>query len=583
MAKAVNIMGVAKGKLADSVLFELKNSSNKAKQGIREYVADVANPQTEAQAKQRVKLVPALRFYRALKSILSNSFEGIPYGGRSRQHFLHLVMQSNNYRLPYVTKDYEGFVPGEYPVSSGQLVSPLNNFGSLDPNEPSMSVSFIFPSSVLGIPSYDGTISQFSLLLSSTNSNYRDGDQLTFAFAVMVGGNIVVDTFSFVLDKRDNRYLDAILSNAYVQFDEVTREDVGFVFSFDAIHNPYDYIVGGCCIHSRRVPGPTVKWLRSNETFHLTPYFLSHVNSDEAYNRAVRSYQKLPTESTSDWLLNQARTPRLTSTLDVPIDNDDYDFFILPLPVSIVLSCMRIGDEWFVLQVPDGRYVHSEAGEMGFSLYPKPEIPAFNYYFNNKALLLNVVSTAFTEYVLDTDAIPLLPFMAELRSTVINGAHFVERAPFYVNYFVEPEGSQIDILNIPRPIRSLPAFGFIPITGSPTGAFIYSDGEHWYQLVSAYNGEYILVQRGGTLGSVIFTVSGDEFDADIQLSQMTVADMFDVFQRGLFQDTDPSAAIPDAESLSLSQGVTYGGTMRIGATVDRFDYDISINDLIELY
>ena len=48
MAKG-SIISLMKGKLGQMVLYKVTNSNNKQSQGAREYVAEVANPQTAAQ------------------------------------------------------------------------------------------------------------------------------------------------------------------------------------------------------------------------------------------------------------------------------------------------------------------------------------------------------------------------------------------------------------------------------------------------------------------------------------------------------------------------------------------------------
>ena len=56
-----------RGKRGNSVYYKLTNSNNKETQGERAYVGKVANPKTLQQAIQRVKLAPAVNFYRAFK------------------------------------------------------------------------------------------------------------------------------------------------------------------------------------------------------------------------------------------------------------------------------------------------------------------------------------------------------------------------------------------------------------------------------------------------------------------------------------------------------------------------------------
>ena len=64
MAKG-SLNAVMRGKKGNTVFYKVTGSSNKEKQGSREYVSTVANPKTGTQALQRMKLAPASAFYRA--------------------------------------------------------------------------------------------------------------------------------------------------------------------------------------------------------------------------------------------------------------------------------------------------------------------------------------------------------------------------------------------------------------------------------------------------------------------------------------------------------------------------------------
>lgn len=98
----------------------------KRKQVARQKPSSVRNPNTVAQILQRMKLVPAQRFYDAFekvvaKGIMSHSWEGVSYGNPSRQEFMSRAMKND--AAVYVPKGYNAFAPGEYEVSAGSLPS----------------------------------------------------------------------------------------------------------------------------------------------------------------------------------------------------------------------------------------------------------------------------------------------------------------------------------------------------------------------------------------------------------------------------------------------------------------------------
>lgn len=121
MAKTNGIFGDWSGKLGNVVGYRLKNSDNAVTQGVRAYQPDVYNPKTVAQAKQRIKVTAAVRFYKAFSSFLSFSYEGKSndHACYCRQQSLALKMPLDN--IPYLPKGAEFFVPAPYLVSEGSL------------------------------------------------------------------------------------------------------------------------------------------------------------------------------------------------------------------------------------------------------------------------------------------------------------------------------------------------------------------------------------------------------------------------------------------------------------------------------
>lgn len=169
MAKG-SAMGLWKGKKGSSVFYSIWNSNNKEKQGIREYRAEVRNPQSDGQADQRARLLPAQRIKGALRDIVSRSFQGIPYGSKSRLEFIRQAMRLKE-GYPFLTKGYQEPVPGKYFISKGSLPQIITT-----DDEGAAESSLVLEIEIEG----STTIANFTAELLEKNPYLREGDQLTF-------------------------------------------------------------------------------------------------------------------------------------------------------------------------------------------------------------------------------------------------------------------------------------------------------------------------------------------------------------------------------------------------------------------
>lgn len=136
-SKIGGAFGMLRGSIGSVTYSIKKTTSGKTEQIARQKAQSVTNPQTTAQILQRMKLGPAQRFFDAFenvvaKGILSHSFESVPYGNASRQHFISLAMKEE--AAVYVPKGVDFFVPGEYVVSEGSI-TPISYFNQLTAEE----------------------------------------------------------------------------------------------------------------------------------------------------------------------------------------------------------------------------------------------------------------------------------------------------------------------------------------------------------------------------------------------------------------------------------------------------------------
>lgn len=286
MAKG-SAMGLWKGKKGSSVFYSIWNSNNKEKQGIREYRAEVRNPQSDGQADQRARLLPAQRIKGALRDIVSRSFQGIPYGSKSRLEFIRLAMRLKD-GYPFVTKGYQEPVPGRYYISKGTLpaITCDNTDGMAE-------------SSIAYGPTIEAgtTIADITSELLEKNDFLQEGDQLTFVGCICT----LPSTPDVAVYKW--AYYSIILDSLNTQ----TYQDLGIndkLFQFDAqdgrliLTGPGDNLAAAAIILSRLDEDGT--YLRSTAQLAVADFMAPFFTTQQAaVTRA--SYQTRTTQNSTDW------------------------------------------------------------------------------------------------------------------------------------------------------------------------------------------------------------------------------------------------------------------------------------------
>ena len=286
MAKGPLFLAPISGKVGNLVAYVLKDSNNKETQATRAYVSQVSNPRTEPQAIQRLKMAPALNFYRQLARILNNAWQGQEYGNRSRQYFMAAAMRQTQ-GIPFIIKGDKGFYPGQYQVASGSLGT--QSVTAIATNK--LAVSLVSG----GI---SGTWGEVSQGIINKNFGIKDGDKLTFIF-VGKRGNDYVPAFSYViLDTHDENAAADVLASSNLEFTgtENAALQVGIT------NGPSD-IVAGAFILSR-LNLQTETWERSNSVMFCSAAYLALQMGAAAYETAVMSYMNSG-DLSSDWYLNQ--------------------------------------------------------------------------------------------------------------------------------------------------------------------------------------------------------------------------------------------------------------------------------------
>ena len=189
MAKAQGIIGNYKGKIGNTVGYQLTSSNNKQTQGIRIYQPNVKNPKTSAQAEQRAKLAPINATYRALKMVIDRGNEGLPYGNKSRLAWLKQAFKAPH--MPWFEKGAVINVPVGCQLTKGSLGS-LNYGASSDTLN--VDVANLEASTDVS------TIGKISAALLAAYPMLKVSDQLTFVFISTTSNTMDSSVVSFVID-----------------------------------------------------------------------------------------------------------------------------------------------------------------------------------------------------------------------------------------------------------------------------------------------------------------------------------------------------------------------------------------------
>lgn len=272
MAKSKSFFGLRRGS-TKSLTFQVLDG----KQVTKDRVSVVANPKTSAQATQRQKLLPAVRFQAIFHDLIDHSWENVQYGQKSIQHFMKKALRANI--INGMVKGQTGWVPNPYQISEGSLPSmgAAMKGNGLDTFECDFGAQ--------GATDYAGILAGGLL---------QEGDQLTFINVYEAGTNEQGIVYGMQYDR-----LIVNAENIRKQGDDMlgaTQKglfDVNFTNNEVTVSNECE----GCAvILSRRTSS---KWLRSTE------YLDTHA-VDADIQRAIESYMQANVAKTSPWYLNAA-------------------------------------------------------------------------------------------------------------------------------------------------------------------------------------------------------------------------------------------------------------------------------------
>lgn len=319
MAKG-SILSTISGKLGNSVFYKLTDSANKQTQGVRTYQPSVTNPKTAAQATQRMRIRPAVNFYRGLQSLLDHSWQGVKYGNRSRAKFMSIVLSPTFNGFPYVDKGETRFIPGEFPLSVGQIPMPAAlHF----PSYPPASEKNNFPVVDSGLSfsdAWDDTWGEYSADILKMNPYLQDGDELTFVSVYYDGQTylpmhqyLVLDSSSLAIASDVMKAAGIFIADTGVFCPISDYTDNGPV---QLLTYPWVCVAAGIIIS--RHPSKSKQWQRSTTFLQVSDFIKSTWMSDQRLLNARATYERAEAEQTSDWLLNQSENHIPTGGINKP-------------------------------------------------------------------------------------------------------------------------------------------------------------------------------------------------------------------------------------------------------------------------
>lgn len=344
MAKGTGISGLFSGKKGDGVFYAIGNAKSSAeRQGWRQYQPRVKNPQTYAQAFQRMKMKPMIDCYNNLAAIIRRGFEGVPYGARSLMRYqqLNLMMERG---FPYIAKNSRDICPGEYQISEGSLppvVITALNVGGYKTARSNILVDKTVASA------QNITVGQFDQNIIDSNTDIQNGDQLTFVFVVTAEAAFYYRTISIVLDTSDTTPLLQSVGRVWHGIQITwTNNDTPLNFVEFSLSLLEDELVAAAAIVQSR-DGANAK-LRSTAKLFVDMGVCSSWYSEEAYNTAIASYMSGDAGTRSDWPVEPIRgmqgtlvVTNLGSAATNPAGGaqclawqGDDDFYILYIPTT---------------------------------------------------------------------------------------------------------------------------------------------------------------------------------------------------------------------------------------------------------
>ena len=163
------------------------------KQVTKERVTKVANPQSNGQMEQRLKLVQVASAARILEPLINHSFQGVSYGTKSVNEFRRLNLTGSLYATQYVPKGMGDTGVAAFRISRGTLPA-INAKFATDTLENSAASCSLKAASVNiqggeTTPDSSADLTRKNLQYFMDANGLNVGDQISFVFGYTTGSN----------------------------------------------------------------------------------------------------------------------------------------------------------------------------------------------------------------------------------------------------------------------------------------------------------------------------------------------------------------------------------------------------------
>lgn len=293
-------MGIWRGKKGSSVFFYLKNSNNAQKQGIRERVYEVHNPQTVAQIDQRMKLRPLSNLYNVIAPLARRSWQGVDYGGKGRQRFMKDNLGDNS-EVPFLNYGETRPIPGSYKISDGSIP------------QVTMDVYDVL-TGVTSLELNPGQVTTWGAACQQLMDNHglQEGDQITFVWCHVnsqvdiLNSNYFWGYDSVYIDPNSDEPFEITMKNK-VATGVVEINSIPYLSLETVGANNAAALVAFGCIISRL--GNTGTYERSTCELTVNATLLAPWFTQSRYQAALKTYQTHDTSaSNTRWVVDEEST-----------------------------------------------------------------------------------------------------------------------------------------------------------------------------------------------------------------------------------------------------------------------------------
>ena len=255
---------------------------------VASYDVKCRNPKTEAQMKQRLKLINILNNYRVLKPALLENFEGIAGNRNAATFFRKYNLRQKPVWLTKTDALYHKVVLAPYCVSQG-IIKPI---------EYSLTSAGLTSNIVLGTKDLEVTtdVTNLAYSIRKNNEDWSNGDTLQIvAMRQSLRDNLKSNSFriemaavTFILTTSKNQPLDSVEGVNGLKSMGITLANHDGRLGID-ISDRSEYVYALALVHGR---GTGIKRLLSTQNLVLSDTSIyDHYASSEQMVEALKSYK----------------------------------------------------------------------------------------------------------------------------------------------------------------------------------------------------------------------------------------------------------------------------------------------------